>query len=99
MFALALALGIGAFILYFVFWPKPLSNFPHNPITSVLGDLPEILRMVRSGKTLSEYYGLLVERHGPVIQVRWVHHIRAYKFTFSLSYIDVCWTPHVTSRC
>ncbi|KEP48387.1 cytochrome P450 family protein [Rhizoctonia solani 123E] len=69
MFVLALTLGIGAFILYFVFWPKPLLNFPHNPITSVLGDLPEILRVVRSGKTLSEYYALLVERHGPVIQM------------------------------
>ncbi|KAH7339908.1 cytochrome P450 [Rhizoctonia solani] len=69
MFVLALALGISAFSLYFVFWPKPLANFPHNPITSVLGDLPEILRLVRSGKTLSEYYELLAERHGPVIQM------------------------------
>ncbi|CAE6530834.1 unnamed protein product [Rhizoctonia solani] len=69
MFFLALALGIGAFVLYFMFWPKPLANFPHNPIISVLGDLPEILRLVRSGKTLSEYYELLVERHGPVIQM------------------------------
>ncbi|QRW21757.1 cytochrome P450 family protein [Rhizoctonia solani] len=36
---------------------------------SILGDLPEILRMIKSGKTLSEYYGTLVERHGPVIQM------------------------------
>ncbi|CAE6415513.1 unnamed protein product [Rhizoctonia solani] len=69
MFVLALALVIGAFIIYFVFCPTPLPNFPHNPITSILGDLPEILRVVRSGKTLSEYYELLVERHGPVIQM------------------------------
>ncbi|KAG8714345.1 hypothetical protein FRC11_008829 [Ceratobasidium sp. 423] len=69
MFVLALALGIGSGILYFLFWPKPLANFPHNPITSVLGDLPEILRLVKNGKTLSEYYELLVERHGPVIQM------------------------------
>ncbi|KAJ1304879.1 hypothetical protein OPQ81_006013 [Rhizoctonia solani] len=69
MLILALSLGIGVFILYFVFWPKPLPNFPHNPVTSILGDLPEILSLVKSGKTLSEYYELLTERHGPVIQM------------------------------
>ncbi|KAF8694124.1 cytochrome P450, partial [Rhizoctonia solani] len=69
MIILALVLGLSAFALYFVFWPKPLPNFPHNPLTSILGDLPEILRMIKSGKTLSEYYGILVERHGPLIQM------------------------------
>ncbi|CAE6397568.1 unnamed protein product [Rhizoctonia solani] len=69
MIILALVLGLGALVLHFVFWPKPLPNFPHNPITSILGDLPEILRMIKSGKTLSEYYGLLFERHGPIIQM------------------------------
>ena len=85
MFALALALGISAFIIYFVFWPKPLPSFPHNPVSSILGDLPEILRLVKSGKTLSEYYELLVERHGPIIQVREMYSLEARALTLGLS--------------
>jgi hypothetical protein len=49
--------------------PKPLVGFPHNPISSILGDIPEIARVIEGGGTLSEYYMLLMERHGPIVQV------------------------------
>lgn len=49
--------------------PKPLNRFPHNPVTSILGDIPEIMRTIKSGKTINDYYALLIERHGPIVQV------------------------------
>ncbi|QRV94337.1 cytochrome P450 family protein [Ceratobasidium sp. AG-Ba] len=50
--------------------PKPLKGIPHNPITSILGDIPEITEILKKGdKTLYDYYEVLVGRHGPVTQL------------------------------
>jgi hypothetical protein len=49
--------------------PKPLSDFPHNPVTSILGDIPELTRLIKEEKSVLDYWALMVERHGPVVQV------------------------------
>ncbi|KAG8740104.1 hypothetical protein FRC10_004733, partial [Ceratobasidium sp. 414] len=66
----ATAFAILAALSYRWLQPKPLKGFPHNPITSILGDIPEITQILKKGdKTLYDYYGILVERHGPVVQM------------------------------
>lgn len=75
----ATALAIAASAIYRWLHPKPLEGFPHNPVTSILGDIPEITRILKNGnKTLYDYYEILVERHGPVTQVRMWESMRGY---------------------
>lgn len=66
--ALALVLAVSLFFIWL--WPKPIAGIPHNPITSIFGDVPEITQVIKSGRSASDYYPMLVKRHGPVVQVR-----------------------------
>ncbi|KAG8681422.1 hypothetical protein FRC08_015652 [Ceratobasidium sp. 394] len=60
-------------VLSLVYWwlrPKPFSDIPHNPVNSVLGDIPELKRFIEGGnKRPLDYFAHLAERHGPITQV------------------------------
>ena len=48
--------------------PKPIPGVPHNPITSIWGDAPQ-LAVATKDKTFSEYLADEVKKHGPIFQV------------------------------
>ena len=48
--------------------PKPIPGVPHNPITSIWGDIPEITKL-RKRMTFSEYLADQAYKHGSVYQV------------------------------
>jgi hypothetical protein len=57
-------------LAYWWLQPKPLDGFPHNPISGILGDIPELARLIKEEEiTVLDYFEILVERHGPVVQV------------------------------
>ncbi|QRV79719.1 cytochrome P450 family protein [Ceratobasidium sp. AG-Ba] len=59
--------------LSYIYWslrPKPIKGIPHNPIKSILGDIPEIRRFVAEKHCRAfDYFAFLTERHGPITQV------------------------------
>jgi hypothetical protein len=68
---IALASVVGFATFYQWLQPKPLDDFPCNPIHGILGDIPDIMRMTRTGdKNIYDYYAHQVEKFGPVSQVR-----------------------------
>ncbi|KAG8681477.1 hypothetical protein FRC08_015623 [Ceratobasidium sp. 394] len=68
----AIIAGVSA-VLSLVYWwlrPKPLSDIPHNPVNSILGDIPELKRFIEGGnKKPLDYFAHLAEKHGPITQV------------------------------
>ncbi|KAF8599423.1 cytochrome P450 [Ceratobasidium sp. AG-I] len=48
--------------------PKPIPGVPHNPITSIWGDAPQITRVTKE-KTFSEHVVDEVNKHGPIFQM------------------------------
>jgi hypothetical protein len=51
--------------------PKPIPGIPHNPVVSVLGDIPAIRQAGKEGSGLfSDFVANTVGVHGPVSQVR-----------------------------
>jgi hypothetical protein len=67
--AVTLALAITSSLAYRWLKPKPLSSFPHNPVNGILGDIPELTRLIKEEKSVLDYWALMVERHGPVVQI------------------------------
>jgi hypothetical protein len=64
-----LAVAVTLSLAYRWLQPKPLDNFPHNPINSILGDIPELARLIKEEEiTALDYMALLIERYGPVAQ-------------------------------
>ncbi|KDN33047.1 hypothetical protein RSAG8_13865, partial [Rhizoctonia solani AG-8 WAC10335] len=50
--------------------PKPLPGIPHNPITSIWGDIPAITEATKDGrKTFSDYVADVVAEHGSLLQI------------------------------
>ncbi|KAG9121035.1 hypothetical protein FRC07_003183 [Ceratobasidium sp. 392] len=49
--------------------PKPIPNIPHNPITSIWGDVPDIMSSAKEGKAFTDYIADLINKHGPLCQV------------------------------
>ncbi|QRW08561.1 cytochrome P450 family protein [Ceratobasidium sp. AG-Ba] len=65
----ALAVAVSFWAIYRWLKPKPIPGFPHNPITSIFGDIPEFIRLMKDEQlSLVDYVALLVERHGPAVQ-------------------------------
>ncbi|KAG9128592.1 hypothetical protein FRC07_000025 [Ceratobasidium sp. 392] len=63
---LAILLGL----IYFWLLPKPLPHVPHNPITSIWGDVPTLSRFIEgSGKIVADYFANMADIHGPIFQV------------------------------
>ncbi|KAF8598832.1 cytochrome P450 [Ceratobasidium sp. AG-I] len=57
------------FRLFYTFLlPKPIPGVPHNPITSILGDVPLITRATKD-KTFGEHLADEVNKHGPIFQM------------------------------
>jgi hypothetical protein len=63
-------LAVLARLAYLWLLPKPLPNVPHNPITNIWGDIPDITYYMKGGKrTFGDYVADVVKKHGPLSQV------------------------------
>ncbi|KAF8608400.1 cytochrome P450 [Ceratobasidium sp. AG-I] len=57
-------------MIYYWLLPKPLPNIPHNPITSLLGDIPDITRALQDNEQgIMDYFSNHVKKHGPLSQM------------------------------
>ncbi|KAG9077180.1 hypothetical protein FS749_010965, partial [Ceratobasidium sp. UAMH 11750] len=57
-------------LVYIWLLPKPLPDVPHNPVTNIRGDVPELCRYVQDGKkNMADYFASLTMKHGPVFQL------------------------------
>ncbi|CUA76947.1 Cytochrome P450 4V2 [Rhizoctonia solani] len=70
----AVAGAVGVVLLirlgYSWLWPKPIPTIPHNPITSIWGDIPAIAKANKKDKvSFVEFLGDMVKTHGPISQV------------------------------
>ncbi|CAE6530843.1 unnamed protein product [Rhizoctonia solani] len=70
----AIAVVVGSALLlrlsYSCLLPKPVPSIPHNPVTSLLGDIPAISQAVKDGNGLfSDFVARTVRVHGPVCQI------------------------------
>ncbi|KDN35291.1 hypothetical protein RSAG8_11726, partial [Rhizoctonia solani AG-8 WAC10335] len=55
---------------YSCLWPKPIPTIPHNPITSIWGDIPAIAKADKEDKvSFVEFLGDMARIHGPISQV------------------------------
>lgn len=59
-------------LAYLWLLPKPIPGVPHNPITSILGDIPKITRVTEE-KTFEEYIADEAREHGSLFQVSILH--------------------------
>ncbi|KAG8723104.1 hypothetical protein FRC09_004703 [Ceratobasidium sp. 395] len=67
---LGLLLTVISRLLYIWLLPKPLQDIPHNPITSIWGDIPDITHFMQGGKkTFGDYLATVVNKHGPISQI------------------------------
>ncbi|KAG8700977.1 hypothetical protein FRC11_012524, partial [Ceratobasidium sp. 423] len=58
-------------IVYSWLTPKPIPNIPHNPITSIWGDIPAIVKASKEGgKHFVDYVDDMVKMHGQISQFR-----------------------------
>ena len=58
-------------LFYYLLLPKPLSGIPHNPITGLLGDLPELAQTLKDNEqSVVDYFNSHIKKHGPISQVR-----------------------------
>lgn len=57
--------------IYYWLLPKPLPGIPHNPIRSLLGDIPDITQTLKNNEqSVKDYYIDHVKKHGPISQVQ-----------------------------
>lgn len=55
--------------------PKPIPNIPHNPVTSIMGDIPAFTHDKKNGyKLFSNFVEDMVERYGPISQILLARH-------------------------
>ncbi|KAF8597484.1 cytochrome P450 [Ceratobasidium sp. AG-I] len=55
-------------LIYTSLLPKPIPGIPHNPITSILGDVPQITRVTKE-KTFGEHLADEINKHGRIFQM------------------------------
>ncbi|KAF8597485.1 cytochrome P450 [Ceratobasidium sp. AG-I] len=55
-------------LFYTSLLPNPISGVPHNPITSIWGDVPQI-KKARKEKSFSEHLADEISKHGPIFQI------------------------------
>ena len=67
--AMILIAAVPAFQLFYTFLlPKPIPGVPHNPVTSIWGDVP-LITSARREKTFCEHLADEANKHGPIFQV------------------------------
>ncbi|KAG9077881.1 hypothetical protein FRC06_008652, partial [Ceratobasidium sp. 370] len=67
--ALSLLLAVIAYLVYLWLLPKPFLNVPHNPVTSIWGDIPELDRFMEGGKrNIADYFISFAAKYGPLSQ-------------------------------
>ncbi|KAF9878737.1 cytochrome P450 [Colletotrichum karsti] len=70
--AIAMAMAAGVYVLYRHLLPKPIPGVPYNPeaVTSILGDLPGLIRENQTGGSGLEWMIAQAKRHpGPLCQI------------------------------
>ncbi|KAG8690701.1 hypothetical protein FRC11_009679 [Ceratobasidium sp. 423] len=56
--------------------PRPMLNIPHNPIVSILGDIPAITQYEKDGKgSFIDFLTHSAKIHGPISQILFGWHI------------------------
>ena len=55
-------------LLYTSLLPKPIPGVPHNPVTSIWGDIPQIKRATE-GRSFGEHLAEEINKHGLIFQV------------------------------
>ncbi|KAG9093414.1 hypothetical protein FS749_014421, partial [Ceratobasidium sp. UAMH 11750] len=56
-------------LIYLWILPKPLLGVPHDPITSILGNIPDLVRFMDGGKkNNADYFNSITSKHGPISQ-------------------------------
>ncbi|KAG9085492.1 hypothetical protein FS749_004380, partial [Ceratobasidium sp. UAMH 11750] len=56
-------------LTYLWILPKPLPGVPHDPITSILGNVPDLVRFMEGGKkNNADYFNSITSKHGPISQ-------------------------------
>ncbi|KAG8702892.1 hypothetical protein FRC09_004478 [Ceratobasidium sp. 395] len=70
-YPLVASLSLAGLTYFAYLWlkPKPIPNIPHNPITSIWGDIFDIVRFTKDGKVFSDYVQDFVQQHGPLCQI------------------------------
>lgn len=64
------SLAVAVPLLYYWLLPKPLPGIPHNPITSLLGDIPDIIQVLKHNEQgIVDYFSNHAKKHGPISQV------------------------------
>ncbi|CUA76949.1 Putative cytochrome P450 CYP13A10 [Caenorhabditis elegans] [Rhizoctonia solani] len=68
------AVVIGSALLirlgYAWLWPKPIPGIPHNPVTSIWGDVPAIIKADKEDKmSFVEFLAHMAKKHGSICQV------------------------------
>lgn len=65
------SLAIAIPLIYYWLLPKPIPGIPHNPVTSVLGDIPEVaLTLKDNERSIVDFFHNHIKKHGPISQVR-----------------------------
>ncbi|CAE7211660.1 unnamed protein product [Rhizoctonia solani] len=70
--ALALVIGCSLVVRISYSWlmPKPIAGIPHNPITSIWGDIPAVVKATKEeNKHYVDYIDDMVKRHGRLSQM------------------------------
>ncbi|CAE6402677.1 unnamed protein product [Rhizoctonia solani] len=68
--AVALASVLVMRLSYSWLLPKPIPGIPHNPVTSILGDIPAFTHDKKNGnKLFSSFVADMVRTHGPISQI------------------------------
>ncbi|KAG9120942.1 hypothetical protein FRC07_003311 [Ceratobasidium sp. 392] len=65
-----LSLAVVARLGYLWILPKPLPGIPHDPITSILGNIPDLVRFMEGGKkNNADWFNSITDKYGPLSQV------------------------------
>ncbi|KAG8767496.1 hypothetical protein FRC12_006218 [Ceratobasidium sp. 428] len=71
--AVGLSLAVIARLAYSQLLPKPDPHLPHNPVTNLLGDVPELFRFIDGGKkNFADFIESMCAKHGPIYQLMFV---------------------------
>ncbi|KAG8693183.1 hypothetical protein FRC08_009275, partial [Ceratobasidium sp. 394] len=70
LLAASLSSAIVTYLVYLWLLPKPLLHVPHNPVTSIWGDISELDSFMEGGKrNIADYFTSFATKFGPLSQV------------------------------
>ncbi|CAE6445652.1 unnamed protein product [Rhizoctonia solani] len=69
LLAVAISSAVLARVVYSWLMPKPISNIPHNLVTSIWGNIPAIVKYNKEGKYTVDYIDDMVKKHSGISQM------------------------------